>query len=148
ARAGDSVPTDRVRVMLPPPGVADEPSARIVSARVMQVLQQTHADVALIATTDPEDALGEASAAKAVFLVRPIIVEWTDSHAPPLTADHVAIRLELYDVPAREVVSAVRFENQSALLSVVDTRPEALLDGSFDRAVTMLMTTGAPGAPA
>lgn len=143
ARGSDSVPTHRVRVMLPAPNVADEPSGRIVAARIIQVLQQTHADVALIASADPSAALADARAAQATFLIQPSILEWTDSHAPPLTADRVRLRLDLYDVPAAEIVSAVTFENQSSLFTVVDTRPEALLDASFDRAVTMLMTTAA-----
>ncbi len=143
-RATDSVPTDRIRVMLAPPGVTDEESARIVSSRIVQGLQQAHGDVGLIATTDQRAAMDEARAAQA-SLVSPVILEWTDSHAPPLTADHVKIRLELRDPQSGEVVSAVMFENQSSLFVVVDTRPEALLDGSFDRAVTMLMATGSPG---
>src|SRR4051812_35919196 len=69
--ANDYVPSDRIRVMLAPPGVADEESARIVSARVVQALQQTHGDVALIATTDQNAALAEARGAKASFLVSP-----------------------------------------------------------------------------
>lgn len=145
ARAIDYEPVDRIRVMLAPPGVADEESARIVSARVIQVLQQTHGDVALIASSDQNAALAEARAAKASFLVCPVILDWKDSHSPPLTADHVKIRLDLRDVPSGDVVSAVTFENESSLFDVIDTRPEALLDRSFDRAVTMLMTTGSPG---
>ena len=146
ATAAGYVPADRIRVMLAPPGATDEESARIVSARIVQALQQTHGDVALIASSDQSAALAEARAAKASFLVSPVILEWTDSHAPPLTVDRIKLRLDLRDVQSGEVVSAVMFENQSSLFAVLDTRPEALLDGSFDRAVTMLMTTGSPGA--
>ena len=108
-------------------------------------MQQTHGDVALIASSDQNAALADARAAKASLLVSPVILEWVDAHAPPLTADRVKLRLDLRDVNAGEVVSAVMFQNQSSVFAVVDTRPEALLDGSFDRAVTMLMTTGSPG---
>ncbi len=145
ARAGDYSPADRIRVMLAPPGSAGEAAPRIVSARVIEVLQQTHADVALVPTAEDKEALLAAHEAKAAFLVSPTILEWTDTHAPPLTADRVKVRLELRDPNAGEVLSAVTFENVSSLLAVTDTRPEALLDGSFDRAVTMLITTGSPG---
>ena len=146
ARASDYVPTDRIRVMLPAPGLVDEATGRIVSARVIQVLQQTHGDVGLIDTADQSAALAEARAAKAAFLVSPVILEWTDTHAPPLTVDRVKLRLDLLDCNAGEVVSAVTFDNVSPVLSVIDARPEALLDDSFNRAVTMLMTTGSPRA--
>jgi hypothetical protein len=145
AQAADYSPADRIRVMLAPPGTAGEAASQILSARVIGVLQQTHADVALVPTADDKEALAAARAAKATFLVSPIILEWIDTHNPPLTADRVNVRLELRDPNAGEVLSAVTFENVSPLTSMVDTRPEALLDNSFDRAVTMLITTGSPG---
>lgn len=148
ARPADYSPADRLRVMLPATGSAGEAAGRIVSARVVEVLQQTHGDVALVPTADAGEGLAAAREAKAVFLIAPVIVEWTDSHAPPLTADRIAVRLELRDVAAGETVSAVTFENVSSLLAVVDTRPEALLDSGFDRAVTMLIATGTAPAPA
>jgi hypothetical protein len=77
--------------------------------------------------------------------VSPTVLEWIDTHTPPVTVDRVKVRLDLQDPIAGEVISAVTFENSSSLFSVVDTRPEALLDSSFDRAVTMLITTGSPG---
>jgi hypothetical protein len=128
-----------------PQGAGGEEAGRIVSARIIQVLQQTHGDVALVPTADDKEALAAARQAKATFLVSPTILEWTDSHAPPLTADRVKLRLDLQDPTAGEVISAVTFENASPLLAVTDTRPEALLDDSFDRAVTLLITTGSPG---
>ena len=145
AHASDYSPTDRIRVMLAPAGSTGEAAPRLVSARVVLVLQQTHADVALLPTADDKEALAAAHEAKAAFLVSPTILEWTDTHAPPLTADRVKVRLELRDPNAGEVLSAVTFENTSSLLSVSDTQPDALLDDSFDRAVTMLVTTGSPG---
>jgi hypothetical protein len=62
-----------------------------------------------------------------------------------LTADRVKVRLVLRDPNAGEELSAVTFENVSSLLAVTDTGPEALLDQSFNRAVTVLITTGSPG---
>jgi hypothetical protein len=38
-RATDYSPADRIRVMLPPAGAAGEAAGRIVSARVVEVLQ-------------------------------------------------------------------------------------------------------------
>src|SRR5262245_60804985 len=134
ARARDYSPTDRIRVMLPAQSTADEAAGRIVSARVIEVLQQTHGDVALVPTTNTQEALAEARAARAAFLVSPVVLEWTDTHSPPLTADRVRVRLDLLDANAGDVVSSVTFENTSSLLAVTDTRPEALLDHSFDRA--------------
>jgi len=145
ARALDYSPADRIRVMLAPPGTAGEAASRTISARVIEVLQQTHADVALVPTTDDAEALAAARSAKAAYLISPTILEWTDGHSPPLTADRVKVRLDLRDPTTGEVISSVTFENTSSLLSVVDTRPEALLDNSFDRGVTLLITTGSPG---
>jgi len=112
---------------------------------VIQVLQQTHGDGALVPTTNTQEALAATRAAQAKFLVSPTILIWTDTHSPPVTADRVRVRLDLLDPNAGEVVSSVTFENTSSLLSVTDTRPDALLDQSFDRSVTMLITTGMPG---
>jgi len=145
AGASDYVPTGGIRVMLAPPGVADEQGVRAVSDRIVLALQQTHGDVALVDTSDQRAAMDEARAAKASLLVSPVVLVWIDGHAPPLTADHVKLRLELLDAQSGKVVSAVMFENQSSFLVVFDTPPQTLLDGSFDRAVTMLMTTGSPG---
>lgn len=143
--ATEGTPADRIRVMLPTTGAGSEAAGRIVSARVVEVLQQTHGDVALLSTADEQAALAAARAAKAAFLVSPVILEWTDTHTPPLTVDRVRVRLDLKDPVAGETISTVTFENASSLFSVIDTRPEALLDSSFDRAVTMLIATGASG---
>ena len=145
ARARDYSPSDRIRVMVPPPGQGGDAVGRIVSARIIEVLQQTHGDVALVATADPQEALAASRSAKAAFLVSPAILEWTDTHAPPVTADRVRVRLDLLDANAGDVVSSVTFENSSSLLAVTDSGPEALLDQSFDRSVALLITTGAAG---
>jgi hypothetical protein len=144
-RARDYSPADRIRVMLSAPGPANEAASRIVSARVIEVLQQTHADVVLVPTADQAEALAAARSAKAACVISPTILEWVDSHAPPLTADRVKVRLDLLDPHAGEVLSTLTFENVTPLVSVGDTRPEALLDRSFDSAVTLLVTTGSPG---
>ena len=135
-------PSDVMRVMLSPPGDAGEAASRIVSARIVEVLQQTHGDVALLPTWNVEEAIAASRQAKAKYLISPTIVEWTDKHAPPLTADRVKVRLDLRDPNAGDVVSSLMFENTSSLLTAVDTPPEALLDSSFDRAVRVLITTG------
>jgi hypothetical protein len=135
-------PSDVMRVMFSPPGSAGEAASRIVSARIVEVLQQTYGDVALLPTWNQEEALAAARQAKAKYLISPTIVEWTDTHAPPLTADRVKVRLDLLDPNAGDVVSSLMFENTSSLLTAVDTPPEALLDTSFDRAVRVLITTG------
>ena len=142
----DASPADRIRVMLPlPSGQGGDAAGRIVSARVIEVLQQTHGDVALVTTADERDALAASRQANATFLIVPTILEWTDAHSPPLTADRVKVRLELKDPADGAAISAIRFENTSPLFAVVDTRPEALLDSSFDRAVNMLVATGSTG---
>jgi hypothetical protein len=144
-RATDYSPADRIRVMLAPPGVAGEAAARAISARIIEVLQQTHGDVGLLPTANQQEALAEARKARAVFLISPTVLEWTDSHSPPLTADHVKVRVDLLDPNAGDVVSSMTFANSSPLLEVSDTGPDALLDRSFDRAVTLLVTTGSTG---
>ena len=145
ARAGDYSPAERIRVMLAVPGPAGEAASRAVSQRVVAVLQQTHGDVGLIPTTNDQEALAAAREAKAAYLISPTIVEWTDGHAPPFTADHVKVRLDLRDPGTGDVVSTVTFANVSPFLTVFDSGPEVLLDPSFDRAVTLLVTTGSPG---
>lgn len=147
ASASDYSPTDRIRVMLAAPGVADLPQTRVISARIVAVLQQTHGDAALIPTSNDAEALAAAREAKAAFLISPTILEWKDEHAPPLTADRVKLRLDLRDANTGEVVSAVTFENVSPFLSAVDSGPDALLDRTFERAVSVLVAT-APRATA
>jgi hypothetical protein len=143
---GEASPGDRIRVMLPPPsGPGGEAAGRIVSARVIEVLQQTHGDVALLPTADERDALAASRQANATFLIVPTILEWIDGHSPPLTADRIKVRLQLKDPADGAAISAITFENVSSLFAVVDTRPEALLDSSFDRAVNMLVATGSTG---
>lgn len=143
AVANDYVPTDRLRVMLAPLGPVDEPTSRVISARIVQGLQQTHADVALIASSDRTAALAEARAANAPFLVSPTVLEWTDGTAPPFTVDRIKVRLDLLDTRAGEVVNAIVFENQTSF-TVFNEPPATLLDRSFDTAVTRLMTPGSP----
>src|SRR5215831_12244396 len=122
----EASPNDRIRVMLPPPGgPGGEAAGRIVSARVIEVLQQTHGDVVLVATADEPDALAASRQANATFLIVPTILEWTDAHSPPLTADRVKVRLELKDPADGAAISAIRFENTSSVFAVVDSRPEA-----------------------
>jgi hypothetical protein len=145
ARSGDYSPAERIRVMLAAPGSAGEPASRAVSQRILAVLQQTHGDVGLIPTSNEQDALAAAREAKAAYLISPTILEWTDGHAPPFTADRIKVQLDLRDPGSGEVVSTVTFANVSPFLSAVDSGPETLLDSTFDRAVTMLVTTGAGG---
>ena len=142
ARSSDYSPTDRIRVMLAAPGAAGEAASRAVSQRILAVLQQTHGDAALIPTANEPDALAAARDAKAAFLISPTILEWTDGHAPPFTADRIKVQLDMRDPGTGEVVSTVTFANVSPFLSAVDTGPETLLDSTFDRAVTMLVATG------
>ena len=142
ALARDYAPTDRMRVMLAAAGPAGEAGARAVSARIIAVLLQTHGDVALIPTSNEADALADARQANATFLISPTILEWHDGHAPPLTADRIKVRLDLRDPSTGEVVNTVTYENVSSLVAAVDTTPDALLDGSFDRAVMALITSG------
>ena len=141
-RAGDYSPAERLRVMLAAPGPAGEAGSRAVSQRVVAVLQQTHGDVGLIPTANEQDALAAAREAQAAYLISPTILEWADGHAPPFTADHVKVRLDLRDPAAGEVVSTVTFSNVSPLFSVFDSGPDVLLDSTFDRAVTLLIATG------
>lgn len=145
ARSGDYSPTDRIRVMLAAPGSAGEAGSRAVSQRILAVLQQTHGDAGLIPTSNEQDALAAARDAKAAFLISPTILEWSDGHAPPFTADRIKVRLDMRDPATGEVVSTVTFANVSSFLSAVDTGPETLLDSTFDRAVTMLIATGSTG---
>jgi hypothetical protein len=139
-RATDSIPTQRLRVMLPPAGAQGEPASRLVAARVVMVLQQTHADVALIPSADKAEAIIAAREAKADFLVQPIVVTWVEGHAPPFTADHISIRLELIHPKDGAVLNAVVFDNTSSLWAVSDESPDALLDRTFDRAVILLLS--------
>ena len=92
ARAAAYVPTDRMRVMLAVPGPSGDAASRAVSQRVIAVLQQTHGEVALIPTTNKQEALAEAREAKAKYLIMPTIEEWYDGMAPPFTADRIRVR--------------------------------------------------------
>jgi hypothetical protein len=135
----DYAPTEKLRVMLPPAGKQTEEGGRVVAGRIVQVLQQTHADVQLLPTTEVSAALADARAAQAAFLIEPSITAWTDGQAPPFTADQIGVRLELVNVASGAVVSAVTYENASSLLAVSDVPPQTLLDAKFDDAVRALV---------
>ena len=134
----DDTPATRVRVMLPPGGSQGDEGGRIVAGRVVQVLQQNHADVQLIASADRAAALQEARTAQAVYLVAPTVTDWSEGHAPPFTADQLGVRLELIDVASGAVVNTATFSNVSSIAEVSDTPPSSLLDARFDDAVRAL----------
>ena len=135
----DYSPAERVRVMLPAPGSQGDEGGRVVAGRVVQVLQQTHADVQLIASSTLSDALAEARTANAKYLIQPTITAWSEGHAPPFTADQLGVRLELIDVGTGAVVNTATYENSSSLFVVSDTPPSSLLDARFDDAVRALI---------
>ncbi|HSP97414.1 MAG TPA: hypothetical protein VL049_09260 [Candidatus Dormibacteraeota bacterium] len=135
----DYSPAERVRVMLPAAGSQGDEGGRIIAGRVVQVLQQTHADVQLVASADLSAALAEARTAKAVHLIQPTVTEWTEGLAPPFTADQLGVRLELIDVASGAVVNTVTYTNASSLFAVSDTPPSSLLDARFDDAVRALI---------
>jgi hypothetical protein len=128
----------RVRVMLPPAGDQGDESGRVIAGRIVQVLQQSHADVQLIASSDRAAALAEARSAQAAYLVEPTVTTWSEGHAPPFTADQLGVRLELVDVVSGAVVNTATFTNSSSLFAVSDTPPSSLLDARFDEAVRAL----------
>lgn len=135
----DYAPTERLRVMLPPAGNQGDEGGRIVSGRIVQVLQQTHADVQLLPTNDRSAALNDARQAQADFLIAPSITAWSEGHAPPFTADQLGIRMELLEVANGTVVNTVDYSNESSLFTVTDAPPSALLDARFDDAVRALI---------
>lgn len=135
----DYSPAERLRVMLPPSGSQGDEGSRLVAGRIVQVLQQTHADVQLIASSDRAAALKDAAAANAVYLIAPTVTLWSEGLAPPFTADQLAIRMELLAVPAGTVVDAATFSNTSSVFAVSDAPPSSLLDTRFDDAVRALI---------
>ena len=139
----DYSPTEHLRVMLPPPGSQGDEGGRIISGRVVQVLQQTHADVQLIASDQLTEALAEARTAKATYLIQPAVTQWSEGHAPPFTADQLGIRLDLIDVASGAVVNTATFSNSSSIVEVSDTPPTSLLDARFDDAVRALIGAAA-----
>ena len=132
-------PAERLRVMLPPAGNQGEEGGRVIAGRIVQVLQQSHSDVQLLATSDRAAALEEARAATAALLVAPTITAWSEGHAPPFTADQLGVRVELIDVASGSVVNTATFTNTSSLFEVSDTPPSSLLDARFDDAVRALI---------
>ena len=135
----DYSPAERLRVMLPPVGGQGDEGGRIIAGRIVQVLQQTHADVQLIASSDLSAALAEARTAKAVYLIEPTVTEWTEGLSPPFTADQLGVRLELLDVASGAVVNTATYSNTSSLFAISDTPPSSLLDSRFDDAVRALI---------
>jgi hypothetical protein len=135
----DYSPAERLRVMLPPPGPQDDEGGRVIAGRIVQVLQQTHAEVRLIASSDRGAALAEAAAAKAVYLIAPAVTLWSEGLAPPFTADQLGVRLELIDVATGQVVNTATFSNTSSIFTVSETPPYSLLDSRFDDAVRALI---------
>lgn len=135
----DYSPAERIRVMLPPAGSQGDEGGRIVSGRVVQVLQQTHADVQLIASSDRAAALADAAAARAVYLIAPTVTLWAEGLAPPFTADQLGVRLELVDVATGAVVNTATYANTSSVFTVSEAPPSSLLDARFDDAVRALI---------
>lgn len=135
----DYSPAEKLRVMLPPSGAQGDEGSRIVAGRIVQVLQQTHADVQLIASTDRSAAVAEAAAAKARYLIAPTVTLWSEGLAPPFTADQLGVRMELIDVPTNTVVNTANFSNTTSVFTVSDTPPSSLLDARFDDAVRALI---------
>lgn len=135
----DYSPAEKIRVMLPPAGSQGDEGGRVIAGRVVQVLQQTHADVQLIASNDRTGALAEAKTAGAKFLIQPAVTDWSQGTAPPFTADQLGVRLDLIDVASGTVVNTVEYTNTSSLFSVSDTPPSSLLDSRFDDAVRALI---------
>lgn len=134
----EDTPATRLRVMLPPAQPQGDEAGRVVAGRIVQVLQQTHADVQLIASNDRDAALAEARAAQAAYLVEPTVTAWAEGHAPPFTADQLGVRLELVDVASGAVRSTTTFTNASSIFEISDVPPSALLDARFDDAVRAL----------
>ncbi|MBX3024707.1 DUF4823 domain-containing protein [bacterium] len=135
----DYSPAERIRVMLPPAGSQGDEGGRIVSGRVVQVLQQTHADVQLIASSDRAAALADAAAAHAAYLIAPAVTLWVEGLAPPFTADQLGVRLELIDVATGTVVNTATYSNTSSVFTVSEAPPSSLLDARFDDAVRALI---------
>jgi hypothetical protein len=135
----DYSPAEKLRVMLPPAGSQGDEGGRLISGRIVQVLQQTHADVQLIASSDRTAALAEAKSAQAVYLIAPTVTLWSEGLAPPFTADQLGIRLELIDVASGAVVNTAEYSNTSSVFTVSDTPPSSLLDTRFDDAVRALI---------
>ena len=138
ARA-DYSPSEKLRVMLPPAGSQGDEGGRLIAGRIVQVLQQTHADVQLLPTADATAALADARAANAAFLVEPSITAWSEGHAPPFTADQLGVRLQLVNVASGAVVRSVTYDNESSLFTISDAPPQTLLDSRFDDAVRALV---------
>ena len=135
----DYSPTEKVRVMLPPSGAQGDEGGRVIAGRIVQVLQQTHADVQLLPTSDAAQALTDARQAQADFLIQPTITAWSEGHAPPFTADQLGVRMQLVAVASGDTVTTVDFENSSSIFSISDTPPQTLLDARFDDAVRALV---------
>ncbi|MEO8603679.1 MAG: hypothetical protein ABI629_13985 [bacterium] len=132
-------PNEKLRVTLPPAGNQSEEGGRAISGRIVQVLQQTHADVQLLPTNDLTAALADARTQQAAFLVEPTVTKWKAGMAPPFTADQLAVRLDLVNVASGTVVSSVTFETASSLFAASDTPLQTLLDAKFDEAVRALV---------
>jgi hypothetical protein len=135
----DYSPAEKVRVMLPPVGAQGDEGGRLIAGRIVQVLQQTHADVQLIASSERTAALADAAAAQARYLIAPTVTLWSEGLSPPFTADQLGVRIELVEVGTGTVVNTASYSNTSSVFTISDTPPSSLLDTRFDDAVRALI---------
>jgi len=145
AGAVASTPRDGIRVMESRDGVFGGAtyagSGQRVAGRVVQALQRQYVDVEILATTREPDALQEARAAHAKYLIVPNILHWEDRNtAWSMNPDRLRVQLTLHEVVSDRVVNSVAFEAKSRKFFIGgDPPPDVMLDRSFDRAVLVLL---------
>lgn len=137
--------SDRIRVIESADGSLEghtySGSGRLLAGRIVQALQGSFVDVALIPTTDAVEGLDKARASQARYLVVPTILYWEDRNSKwSMMPDRVSIQLVLRDSTSDTAINAVTFEAQSRRQFINgNPPPERLLNRNFDRAVRELL---------
>jgi hypothetical protein len=114
-------------------------SGRIVAKRVLEAVRERFPLAQQFADGD-EGAAARIAADQGVdLIVSPTILHWEDrATAWSGFRDKVRIEVRLLGVEPPELISDVTFESRNNSITLLDRRPEDLLDDDFDEAVSSL----------
>jgi hypothetical protein len=114
-------------------------SGRIVAKRVLETVREEFPLAQLFADGEEGAAARLAADQGVALIVSPTILHWEDrATAWSGFRDKVRIEVRLLSVEPPGLISDVTFESRNNSITLLDRRPEDLLDDDFDEAVLSL----------
>jgi hypothetical protein len=114
-------------------------TGRFVAERTLTAVREKFPLAQLVEGDNERAALAGAKEQGVDFLVAPRILHWEDRNTPwSGIRDKVRVELRLLKTDPVELISSVRFESRSNSITLIDGKPEGLLDDDFDEAVLPL----------